>query len=86
MRAVARVPIIDPGGEVSVGKCGEVWGMVLNEAVDDDGEEVRRKVGMIAIGLGNDIDERGEVGRENSVRCRTLSVRRELSWLLGHLA
>lgn len=48
--------------------------MILNEAVDDDGEELWRKTFMIAFGLGDNVDERGKIGRDDGVRCRTLSV------------
>lgn len=52
----------------------EVRRMVLDQTVDNDGEEVWGKVGMFAIGLRYDVDERWKVCRENSVSCRVKLV------------
>lgn len=52
----------------------EVWGMILNQTVDNDGEEVWGEVGVFAIGLRYDVDERRKVCRENSVSCKVILV------------
>lgn len=54
----------------------EVWRRVLDETVDDDGEELMGKAGMITIALRDNVDERCEIGRENGVRCRASSVKK----------
>jgi hypothetical protein len=41
--------------------------MVLNEPVDDGGKEVRAKVGVISFWLRYNVDEGGEVGREDGI-------------------
>lgn len=52
----------------------EVRGVVLDQTVDNDGEELWGEVGVVTIGLRYDVDERGVVCREDSVSCREESV------------
>lgn len=41
--------------------------MVLNKSVDNGGKEVGGKVGVISFWLRNNVDEGGEVGREDGI-------------------
>lgn len=61
------VPALNSRNELSVSGRVEVWRVVLDESIDYDREEMRGELAVVAVWLRDNVDERGEVGREDGI-------------------